>query len=110
MSSLHDSEPISPEYRKPKSDCRGEQRPRGTVYQPHIIFEKRFEQMTGTKNSYRVIVGLALVLGIGSLAACGGPDQQTTTTRTVTTDRSYGGPAAPAQQTTTVQRTTTTAP
>jgi hypothetical protein len=66
--------------------------------------------MTFNKNSRRLFAGLALVMSIGSLAACGGPDPQTTTTRTVTTDKTYVAPAGPAQQTTTVQRTTTTAP
>jgi hypothetical protein len=50
--------------------------------------------------------GLAILISMGSLTACGGDPPTTTTTRQVTTDTVTPAPV-PMQQTTTVQRTTT---
>ena len=66
-------------------------------------------QDTKSRKIRAVSTGLAILITMGSLAACdSGPPPTTTTTRSVTTDTV--APAAPAQQTTTVEKTTTTNP
>jgi hypothetical protein len=55
-----------------------------------------------------LVAGLAVVITMGSLTACGNDAPPTTTTRTVTTDTA--APVAPVQQQTTVEKTTTTNP
>jgi hypothetical protein len=67
-------------------------------------------QDTKSRKIRALSTGLAVLITMGSLAACdSGPPPTTTTTRQVTTDTVAPAPV-PAQQTTTVQRTTTTNP
>ena len=71
-----------------------------------------FEMSTQDTKSRKIralSTGLAVLITMGSLAACdSGPPPTTTTTRSVTTDTV--APAMPAQQTTTVEKTTTNNP
>jgi hypothetical protein len=71
-----------------------------------------FEMSTQDTKSRKIralSTGLAVLITMGSLAACdSGPPPTTTTTRSVTTDTV--APAVPAQQTTTVEKTTTNNP
>ncbi len=65
-------------------------------------------QDTQARKIRALVAGLAVVIAMGSLTACGSDAPPTTTTRTVTTDTT--APVAPVQQTTTVEKTTTTNP
>lgn len=66
-------------------------------------------QDTKARKIRALSTGLAVLITMGSLAACdSGPPPTTTTTRSVTTDTV--APAVPAQQTTTVEKTTTNNP
>ncbi len=61
---------------------------------------------TKSRKIHALTTGLAVLITMGSLTACGGDPPTTTTTRQVTTDSVAPAPV-PMQQTTTVQRTTT---
>ncbi len=66
-------------------------------------------QDTKARKIRTLATGLAVLITMGSLAACDSGPPPTTTTRTVTTD-TVAPAMPPAQQTTTVQRTTTNNP